>query len=154
MAHHPQCKPLKNGRLSHTIHALRPKKKGDPEDHPEPVRLTENETATEEEELWIACRNCHLRLTLPIEQLAVNGSHLQTFANPRGVVFDIGCYRSAQGLAMTGPPSSDFTWFAGHTWQIVICSSCQTHLGWIFKGKSDGTFFGLIKDRLTEISTD
>ncbi len=134
------------------VQALRPNKKGPSEDYPEPVDLAESDASPETEEIWIACRNCHHRITRPSEQIAINGIHQHTFANPSGVVFEIGCYRSVQGCAMAGPPSSDFAWFAGYTWQIAICAACHNHLGWRFSGKSGGAFFGLILDRLTEIS--
>lgn len=138
---------------THTALALRPGSKPKRKHSTGHQSQTENDTLPEEEELWIACRSCHQLLTRPSHRVAVHGSHQHTFANPGGVVFEIGCFRSVKGCQLTGPPSTDFTWFSGHSWQIAICSACQTHLGWLFKSQNDGPFFGLILDRLTEIST-
>lgn len=52
-----------------------------------------------------------------------------------------------------GPPSMEFTWFAGHSWRILICGACRTHIGWFFAAvQGEGRFFGLIMDRLTMVS--
>lgn len=133
----------------HTAYALRPKTERDHSDQPEKHIETDIEPA--DNALWIVCRQCLQRLTRPSERTVVNGSHRHTFANPSGVVFEIGCYRTASGLALIGPPSYEFPWFAGHSWQIAICSTCQWHLGWLFKGRGGSQFFGLISDRLKEI---
>lgn len=108
-------------------------------------------TTPADEERWIVCRQCLQRLTRPSERTSVNGSHSHTFANPSGIVFQIGCFRMVRGLNFIGPPSYEFPWFAGHSWQIVICSVCQSHLGWCFRGPGSDQFFGLILDRLNEI---
>jgi hypothetical protein len=83
--------------------------------------------------------------------MAVGGSHNHTFANPNGVVFEIGCFNLVTGCSFIGPPSYEFPWFAGHSWQIAICSTCQTHLGWIFRGQGGVQFYGLILDRIAEV---
>lgn len=132
--------------------SLRPDNKSKPAYQTGDNALAESDALPEEEELWIACRNCHQLLTQPSQGTAVNGSHQHTFANPSGVVFEIRCFRSTKGCALTGPPSTDFTWFPGYSWQIAICSSCQTHLGWLFRSQGAGQFYGLIVDRLTELS--
>jgi hypothetical protein len=85
--------------------------------------------------------------------VSILGSHRHTFANPSGVVFEIGCFASARGYGFMGPPSMEFTWFAGHSWRILICSACRTHIGWFFAAvQGEGRFFGLIMDRLTMVS--
>jgi hypothetical protein len=47
-----------------------------------------------------------------------------------------------------GPPSLEFTWFAGHSWRITICAGCLTHIGWFFSASGGQGFFGLIPDKL------
>ena len=108
-------------------------------------------TAPEEEELWIVCAQCAQRLSRPSERVSIGGSHKHTFANPVGAVFEIGCYNMVTGCTFIGPPSYEFPWFAGHSWQIAICSNCLTHLGWFFRGQGGEQFFGLILDRIREI---
>lgn len=138
------------GLFFHKVYAFRPKKGEETANTPDVIAFATNDPSPEEEELWIVCRNCHNRLTRPSEQTSISGSHQHTFANPSGVVFEICCYRWAQGFAFRGPPSTDFTWFAGHSWQIVICASCQAHLGWHFSGGAAGQFFGFILDQLSK----
>lgn len=103
-----------------------------PVDAPEPV---------------IVCRVCGFAICHPDDAITVGGAHRHTFANPHGIVFEIGCFRSAPGCTGVGAASDDFTWFAGHRWRIAVCAGCHEHLGWRFEG-TGGSFFGLILDRL------
>jgi hypothetical protein len=117
----------------------------------QPTAKIKDEREPSKEARFIICRQCGQRLTRPSERIAVNGSHTHTFANPSGLVFEIGCFNMARGCAFIGPPSMEFPWFTGYTWQIAICSTCQTHLGWLFLGQNSHQFFGFILDRLQEI---
>jgi hypothetical protein len=112
---------------------------------------TNDEREPSKESRYIICRQCGQRLTRPNERIAVNGSHTHTFANPSGLVFEIGCFNMARGCLFIGPSSMEFQWFTGYSWQIAICSACQTHLGWLFLGQHSHQFFGFILDRLQEI---
>jgi len=132
-----------------TAYALRPNT--DREPLRQPTDEVQSDSTPSEEERWIVCRQCQQRLTRPSERAQINGAHRHTFANPTGVVFEIGCFRMVGGLHYIGPPSYEFPWFTGYTWQIVICGTCQTHLGWYFKGRGSTQFFGLILERLQEI---
>jgi hypothetical protein len=113
------------------------------------TRVTEE---PENEESWIVCRQCRQRLSRPSESTIVNGAHRHTFANPSGIVFEIACYRNVQGCALAGPASTEFTWFAGHSWQIIICAGCLTHLGWRFASNQGGQFHGFIVDRIDSLT--
>ena len=95
----------------------------------------------------IVCRACGFTICHPDDAIAVAGNHRYTFANPHGIVFEIGCFRSAPGCTRVGAATDDFTWFAGYRWRIAICVGCHEHLGWRFEGDSD-SFHGLILDRL------
>jgi len=95
----------------------------------------------------ILCENCFQVITSPKEMIEMNGAHQHTFANPHGIVFSIGCYRTAMGCSCTGPASDEFSWFKSFRWRIGICEKCLAHLGWQFLSKND-SFFGLILDRL------
>jgi hypothetical protein len=97
------------------------------------------------------CRVCRTRITTPEEGVLINGRHLHAFFNPAGIVFEIRCFRSAPGAVGHGPMSTEFTWFSGYSWQIVLCAVCQTHLGWRFVGTTAShEFYGLIASRLLE----
>jgi hypothetical protein len=96
----------------------------------------------------IVCRQCLHVITFSTEHRIINGAHLHTFANPEGIIFEIGCYHDAKGCGYIGPASSEFTWFNGYVWRIAVCGYCLVHLGWRFTG-ADGHFFhGLITSRL------
>jgi hypothetical protein len=101
-------------------------------------------------EEFILCRQCHQVLTTPSERIAIQGSHQHTFANPHGIVFQIGCFRSVQGCGYVGPPTTEWSWFKGFSWRIVVCRMCLTHLGWFYASSGNGSFVGLILDRLLE----
>ncbi|MBT8330807.1 MAG: hypothetical protein KJP06_00640 [Deltaproteobacteria bacterium] len=103
-----------------------------------------------EEEEYILCRQCRQAITRPVERITVQGSHQHTFANPHGVVFEIGCFKTAQGCGYAGPPSTEFTWFSGYAWRVSFCTLCMTHLGWAFIADSGDSFHGFIIDRLIQ----
>ena len=104
----------------------------------------------EKEERHILCRQCLNMITGPDERTWMSGGHRHTFANPVGVVYEIGCFNAAPGCRAVGPASDEFAWFPGYLWRIVICSKCLTHLGWYFLSSAGHGFHGLILDRLIE----
>ena len=132
------------------IHCLRePADPSDPEGDIAILEKEAEEPAPEEEE-YIICRQCRQAITRPEDRIAMQGAHRHTFANPHGIVFDIGCFKDVIGCGYAGAASDEFTWFAGYSWRICYCTMCLTHLGWIFSSKSGNIFHGLILDRLIE----
>jgi hypothetical protein len=126
-----------------------------PADQPGPEGETtllekEAEDQAPEEEEYILCRQCRQAITRPDDRLSIQGAHRHTFANPHGIVFDIGCFRRVIGCGYAGAASDEFTWFAGYNWRVCYCTMCLTHLGWIFGSKAGDNFHGLIMDRLIE----
>ncbi len=99
---------------------------------------------------FILCRVCNHKITTHQETISVNGSHQHTFANPNGIVFDIGCYKTAPGCLHTGAFTEEFSWFRGYMWRVSICASCLAHLGWLFLSSNNDFFCGLILDRLID----
>ncbi len=116
---------------------------------PELVEEEAPEQAPEEEE-YILCRQCRQAITRPAERITVQGSHQHTFANPHGIVFEIGCFKIAQGCGYAGSPSTEFTWFNGYAWRVSFCIMCLTHLGWVFIADSGDSFHGFILDRIIQ----
>jgi hypothetical protein len=112
----------------------------------------EAEDPSPQEDEYILCRQCHQAITKPAERIAMQGSHRHTFANPHGIVFEIGCFRNAKGCGYAGAASDDFSWFAGYSWRVCFCSMCLTHLGWMFSLNGGDIFHGLILERLIEPS--
>ena len=99
------------------------------------------------EEETINCAQCNHPVTDPSCQITVDDAFVHVFANPHGHVFEIGCFSQADGCNSGSPDSTEFTWFAGFSWQVGICSHCHSHLGWIFTSEVR-RFYGLILDRL------
>lgn len=102
----------------------------------------------------VICRSCGNRITPAASAIVVEGSHKHTFFNPHGYVFELGCFSMAPGTIRVGPPSPEFTWFAGHTWQITVCGRCNTHIGWHYQGDSGAGFYGLILPQLAEVNDE
>ncbi len=121
-----------------------PKREASP---PGAESLPEDDLADEMRDA-IVCRRCGHVITARSERIVMDGAHAHTFANPQGLVFEIGCYRKAWGCGVVGPASREFAWFAGTAWRIAVCANCLAHLGWRFSALSGSAFHGLILTRL------
>jgi hypothetical protein len=97
----------------------------------------------------LVCRACRTVITGPEHAMEVDGAHRHVFFNPHGLVFEVGCFASARNVVPTGPKTDEFTWFAGHAWQAVLCAGCAGLLGWRYTSEGGG-FFGLILPALAE----
>lgn len=97
---------------------------------------------------WVRCATCSAPLVRPVAAIAVNGEHRHRFINPRGYVFDVRCFCEWRGLAPCGPPSREWTWFSGHSWQIQLCARCSAAVGWLFEGAGTA-FVGLDAAKLS-----
>jgi hypothetical protein len=100
----------------------------------------------------ILCRQCLETITATDARISVDGRHRHVFANPHGLVFEIGCFGRVCNCGTSGPATDEFTWFAGYTWKVVFCALCLTHLGWVFESAAHH-FYGLIAQRLIEPSS-
>jgi hypothetical protein len=107
--------------------------------------------APESDEL-ILCRQCHQFITRPADRIFVGGAHRHVFANPHGMVYEIGCFRTVTGCGSVGGTSTEFAWFAGYAWSVLVCTGCLSHLGWIFIAGGGDRFYGLILDHLISSS--
>ena len=99
----------------------------------------------------ILCKNCHAFVTKPEFAVHMGQGFSQTFANPAGHVFEIGCFSIASGCCEGSARSSEFTWYPGYDWCLGLCRNCTFHLGWIFLSVREGQaskFYGLILDHL------
>lgn len=107
----------------------------------------ESTDVLEDEERAVRCAACGARVTKDAFRITASGAHEHEFMNPSGIRFVIQCFSAAAGCVGEGERSTVWSWFPGFAWQIALCRSCGTHLGWSFH--SDGSsFHGLIKDRL------
>lgn len=131
---------------SERLFRLPPEKQND--EMPSSIVEDETEEQASDKEEYILCRQCHSIITSPTERMAVQGSHQHNFANPHGIVFEIGCFRNVKGCGHAGSFSAEFSWFKGFSWRIAVCIMCLTHLGWFFASPDSDSFHGLILDRL------
>ena len=95
----------------------------------------------------LVCRFCRHVISSEAERVVINGSSSHTMFNPAGIVYQLGCFRSAPGCVVRGETTDEFTWFAGYRWSLALCGRCQVHMGWYFQGE-DSSFFGLIEPNL------
>ena len=107
------------------------------------------EAATDREPV-IRCRQCLQELTRVSARITRDGAHRHILTNPHGLAFEIGCFRSVKGCGYMGPPSTEFSWFAGYNWRVVYCGTCSTHLGWVFEISGQDMFYGLILKHIIE----
>lgn len=98
----------------------------------------------------LRCWRCGHPVTSAAARIHVSGAHEHTFANPVGVIYQIGCFSVAPGAFTVGPPEADTSWFPGTRWTLAGCDGCAAHLGWAYDRGASVLFFGLILDRLAE----
>lgn len=96
----------------------------------------------------LRCSACRTAITVTTERIEMGGAHAHRFRNPLGLEFEIGCFRSAPGCAVTGAATGEHSWFSGFAWRVALCGRCERHLGWQYEGGSS-SFYGLILTRLT-----
>lgn len=96
----------------------------------------------------LRCRNCGAIVSDESERIEMDGAHEHVRSNPYQYTYRIGCFRRAPGCVARGTPSAAHTWFAGHQWQVVVCGTCGTHLGWRFDNGGGGVFHALILTNL------
>jgi hypothetical protein len=94
----------------------------------------------------LLCSTCGAEVTHRERSITINGRHNHAFFNPAGIAFEIRCFSQAPGVASQGDPSLEFTWFPGYSWQVALCATCHSHLGWLFT--NGGSFYGLIANHL------
>ncbi len=110
----------------------------------------EPEEEPSDREVYLLCAQCHEIITRPADRISVQGAHRHIFANPHGIIFEIGCFISVKGCAHAGPATDEFSWFNGFSWKAAYCRMCLTHLGWFFSSTGGNNFYGLVLDRLVE----
>jgi hypothetical protein len=119
----------------------------------EPASTVEPDASTSEDETSgriLACAGCGQPVTTRAARIEVAGAHEHTFANPAGFSYRIGCFSEATGCIPVGEPSTYWSWFPPHSWQVEQCATCREHLGWLFRAEAGG-FHGFILDHLVEI---
>ncbi len=115
--------------------------------HTVTVKL-DSQKEEKEEKRSIFCKSCNHKITSFEEFIPIDGHYRHTFKNPVGLVFQIGCFKDAEGCVIYGDPTHDHTWFPGFDWSFAHCAHCNRHLGWYYQDNGR-SFFGLILDNLS-----
>ncbi|MCP4198922.1 MAG: hypothetical protein GY762_17400 [Proteobacteria bacterium] len=112
-------------------------------------KVSEQDDADADKSRALLCAKCGFPITTKDQRIEMNGLLEHTFANPHGIIYRIGCFRSAPGCAALSEEYREFTWFEGYAWAHAMCSLCGNHMGWKYRMEQD-SFHGLVLDRLIE----
>lgn len=96
----------------------------------------------------LVCTNCKNTVTTVSQRTEIWGSHEYTFGN-LGYKVKLGCFLTAPGSTGVNEISHGYSWFKGYAWQIQLCRSCYSQLGWKYITPED-SFYGLIFGTLEE----
>ncbi|XP_058119897.1 protein cereblon isoform X2 [Anopheles coustani] len=102
------------------------------------------------------CKRCENEVASYSDIFAMSKQGVQTsYCNPSGYVHDtLTVHKTKEDSTITvGPPSAEFSWFPGYSWQIIVCVNCRQHLGWKFvatkKNFLPKSFYGLSGTSIT-----
>jgi hypothetical protein len=98
------------------------------------------------QERAVRCRACGAPLASERDRMPLEGAATRSYVNPAGLVYEVAAFQRAAGCRVEGDPSTFWTWFPGHAWQLALCGRCGAHVGWAFSGPS--AFFGLLVERI------
>ncbi|KAH8311243.1 hypothetical protein KR044_005205 [Drosophila immigrans] len=105
---------------------------------------------TLKQESHFYCRYCNSSLASCSDLFAMSKHGVQTqYCNPAGYIHETNTvYRViSHAIGYSGEPSTEFSWFPGYQWHIIICKFCAQHVGWEFKAVEPNlapkVFFGL-----------
>ena len=119
------------------------------EGHSPIIEIAEKDRKAGQPDEGLFCKFCGRSIASLKDAIEVDGFHHHTFFNPAGVVYEIRCFKYADGCAYLEEYSTEFSWFAGYSWSITFCRGCSAHMGWYFSSADLG-FFGLIAANLSK----
>ncbi|GFQ07011.1 protein cereblon [Phtheirospermum japonicum] len=83
------------------------------------------------------CKTCQTLIAKRSDMLVMSGDGpLGAYANPYGFVHEVMTLMKTDGIAVSGPPVKEFSWFPGYAWSLAECITCGTQLGWHFSASS------------------
>ncbi|XP_023302146.2 protein cereblon [Lucilia cuprina] len=92
--------------------------------------------STFKKETIFSCRNCAINIADCRELFAMSKHGVQSqYCNSAGYIHETNTFYQVnrQNILYSGSPSSEFSWFPGYQWHIIVCKICKHHLGWEFK---------------------
>ncbi|KAF4527052.1 hypothetical protein B566_EDAN001602 [Ephemera danica] len=104
---------------------------------------------------WLCCQVCGSQLASTEDTFCMSVEGPQgTYVNPSGFVHETMTVKKAKNVVMIGGASGDYSWFPGYSWTIAQCSSCNTHVGWLFTSTklSPPMFFGLSRSAIITLT--
>ncbi|CAI9267840.1 unnamed protein product [Lactuca saligna] len=81
----------------------------------------------------VKCKSCQTVIASRSDMLVMSSDGpLGAYVNPSGYVHEIMTLLKANGLALIGVPSEEYSWFPGYAWTIAYCATCEYQMGWLF----------------------
>ncbi|MEW5852108.1 MAG: cereblon family protein [Myxococcota bacterium] len=117
---------------------------------PDAAQPTADVTGKPEDTSYV-CARCGAFLARRSDQLTVDGKTLHERVNPVGFPHRFMTLTRCEAASPIDEPTTDFTWFEGCAWQVVLCAGCRVHLGWHFQGEGR-SFWGVLVERMKEVS--
>nr|XP_013097345.1 unnamed protein product [Stomoxys calcitrans] len=106
--------------------------------------------STFKEEAVFSCRSCGTHIANCRELFAMSKHGVQSqYCNSAGFIHETNTVYQVnrQNIRYNGSPSTEFSWFPGYQWHIIVCKICEHHLGWEFKAVEPNLipkqFFGI-----------
>ena len=108
-----------------------------------------SEEITPSENCGVYCSRCRQEISNTSFIFSLHGQPTHNaFANPAGHLRVVITFEFVRNYIEDSCLTSDFTWFAGYSWQIIVCQSCKSHLGWKYHTTSEEQpklFYGLLQ---------
>ncbi|KAB5514064.1 hypothetical protein DKX38_027970 [Salix brachista] len=100
----------------------------------------------------VQCKTCKIVIARRSDMLVMSSEGpLGAYVNPHGYVHEIMTLQKANGLALIGRATAEYSWFPGihsnkflsywvdelgpdlmYAWTVADCVSCETQMGWLF----------------------
>ncbi|XP_055847992.1 protein cereblon isoform X2 [Episyrphus balteatus] len=96
------------------------------------------------------CRVCRNPIAHCRELFAMSKHGVQSqYCNSSGYIHETNTVYKVfpNAITFSGEPSSEFSWFPGYEWHIIVCKMCNRHIGWQFRANGDNLspvlFYGI-----------
>lgn len=81
----------------------------------------------------VRCKHCQTVIGKRSDMLVMSSDGpLGAYVNPGGYVHEVITLHETNGLALSGSPVKEYSWFPGYAWTITNCSTCERQMGWLF----------------------
>ncbi|XP_057775946.1 uncharacterized protein LOC130994856 [Salvia miltiorrhiza] len=103
----------------------------------------------------IRCKTCQTLIGKRSNMLVMSSDGpLGAYANPHGYVHEVMTLTRTDGIAVTGRPVKEYSWFPGYAWSMAECIMCGSQMGWYFsatkKKMRPQAFWGLRSSQVVD----